>query len=479
MGILKRGFFSIIRKPIKSVLLLAIVTAISSFFIAGLACKSASVLVQDSARQAVGATFRLEENEENRHTRMEEAVRIIGEDQSGSYQGYYQEKLENGSWKTGTDNSFETIKVDDVEMIANVDGIEDYNLITVPTVVNPVNFKRIEDQETDQSNDVGGVNLRGNRIMEMDMDVAAGKIEIVEGRMVDENDTDVVVVSQQLAQLNDLKIGDMLEFNDYQDKEDSTIYSATIIGIYKAVQELKPIMSGDSYRSENTIFTDMSFPEKPSGDEGNPLFQYAIFKVEDVDLYDQVKENIRKADIDWSRYDLIDNNGNMESMAENFNSMEKISNILLIFISAASFAILVLIFIFWTRNRIQEIGIFMAIGESKKKIWGQFMWEGMLVGMIGLLLSFVISPMLSEVTAVYLAQETMMVQQEQNAASLNQVATDVPETDLDIQGVEIHITRIMILEDVVAIIMLLFASVSVAGITIMKRKPKAILNEMG
>ncbi|HIT89638.1 MAG TPA: ABC transporter permease [Candidatus Merdenecus merdavium] len=477
MGVLQRGVYSVIRKPIKSLLLLVVVTVISSFFIAGLASKSASVLVQDSTRQAAGATLRLEGNEENRHTRMDEAMKIIGEDQSGNYQGYYQEQLENGSWKTGTDNSFETIKEDDVKRIARVDGVEDYNLITVPTIVNPVNFKRIENLETDQSNDVGGVNLRGNRIMDMDVD--AGKIEILEGRMIEENNKDVCVISQELAQLNDLKIGDMMEFNDYRNKENSTIYGATVIGIYKAVQELKPIMSGDSYRSENTIFTDMHFPEKPSGDEGNPLFQYAIFKVSDVDLYDQIKEDILNVDIEWSRYDLIDNNGNIETMAQNFNSMEKISDILLILISAVSFAILILIFIFWMRNRIQEIGIYMALGEEKRNILGQFLWEAMLIGLIGLLLSFVLSPILSEVTAAYLAQETVKQQEEQDAANLNQVASDAPEIEQNIQGVEIHITSLMILVDIAIVAILLFVSVFLAGIVIMRRKPKEILNEMG
>ena len=43
-----------------------------------------------------------------------------------------------------------------------------------------MNFKRIENPDVDQSSDLGGVNVRGNRIMEMDMDVASGKIKLVE-----------------------------------------------------------------------------------------------------------------------------------------------------------------------------------------------------------------------------------------------------------------------------------------------------------
>ena len=56
MNVLRRGAYSVVRKPIKSILLLLVVVVISSFFMAGLAGQSASVNVQDSTRQAVGAT---------------------------------------------------------------------------------------------------------------------------------------------------------------------------------------------------------------------------------------------------------------------------------------------------------------------------------------------------------------------------------------------------------------------------------------
>ena len=288
MNIMQRGFRSIIRKPIKSILLLLVVVVISSFFMAGLSGQSANIKTQDATRQAVGATFRLEENEANRHKRIDEATKIIGEDKEGTYGGFTQKQLPNGAWMGKADNSFETIKPEDAQKIAGVDGIEAYNLITVSTPVNPVNFKRIEDPDVDQSSDLGVVNVRGNRIMEMDMDVASGKIKLVEGRMIKENETDVCVVSEELAKLNSLKPGDELQFNNAKDKENSQEYSAKVVGIYKTTQKIKPVMSGDTYRSENTIFTDLHFPEKASGEEGNPLFQYAIFKVKDVDAYDRV-----------------------------------------------------------------------------------------------------------------------------------------------------------------------------------------------
>ena len=166
-------------------------------------------------------------------------------------------------------------------------------------------------------------------------------------------------------------------------------------------------------------------------------------------------------------------------MAENFNDMEQMSRILLAIVSAASFIILCLIFLFWMKNRTQEIGILLALGELKKKIWGQFLWEAFLIGIIGLLFSFLIAPALSQATASYLAQQTQEQAQEQTEADEGMVSADgYIAPDLEIQDVEIHITPSMFAKDSAAIGILLVVSVSIAGITIMRKKPKEILSEM-
>ena len=200
MNVLQRGVRSVLRKPIKSIILLFIVIVMSGLFLGAMASRSASIYTQDATRQAIGATFRIEGNEENRRKRLDQAMDVLG-DREGSYGGVTHKWLENGADMVVTDNSFETVKEDDVKKVAQVEGIEEYNLITIATVVNPVNFSRIEDPDMDQSTDVGGVNLRGNRIMEMDMDVSAGKISLIEGRMIEKDDRDVCVISKELAEL--------------------------------------------------------------------------------------------------------------------------------------------------------------------------------------------------------------------------------------------------------------------------------------
>ena len=146
-GLARRSVF---RKPVKSILLLLIVFAISTLLLAGVASKNASIEVQDKTRQAIGAGFLLERNAEYRTKRVREYSEKIGNDKEGSFGGYHQEKeIINGveTWTGWTTNEFEGLDIKDIEKLAKAKGIADYNITTVTTPVNPVNFKRIEDKD--------------------------------------------------------------------------------------------------------------------------------------------------------------------------------------------------------------------------------------------------------------------------------------------------------------------------------------------
>jgi len=238
---------SVIRKPVKSILLFLVVFIISLFLLSGMASKNASVATQDSTRQAIGAGLLLVENEANRHTRLNETIDELGENTQGTLDGVTVYKLElagGTSWAIYTDNSFETLKISDIEKIAAVSGISDYNVTTAVIPVNPINFTRIEDSDVDQSSDFLGVSLIGNRKMELDSNVLSGNVTIKEGRMIDTDDTNVCVISEELAEKNHLSLGEKLQFNDYHDRENLTVYEAEIVGIYEVKQKMTPYMSG-------------------------------------------------------------------------------------------------------------------------------------------------------------------------------------------------------------------------------------------
>ncbi len=308
---------SVIRKPIKSVLLFVTVFTISLLLLSGMSSGKATIQMQDNTRQAIGAGLLLEENEADRHRRIDELSRQL-DHKEGSLGGYHQEIITiNGveSWRTWTDNSFETLLVEDIEIIAGTEGIADYNITTVTTAARPVDFIRIEDEDVDQYSDLGGVSLIGNKDMSMDSNFLSGNAFITDGRMIQEGEKDVCVISAELAEKNQLVIGSIISLGNCRDKEDSMTYEAEVVGIYQVNQPITPYMFGDTYRSENIIFTDLDFPEKVDGKAGDPLYEKAYFKIADVKEYEIVKLRVMGADIAWERYDLIDNNGTMNTLS--------------------------------------------------------------------------------------------------------------------------------------------------------------------
>ena len=121
-GLARRSVF---RKPVKSILLLLIVFAISTLLLAGVASKNASIEVQDKTRQAIGAGFLLERNAEYRTKRVREYSEKIGNDKEGSFGGYHQEKeIINGveTWTGWTTNEFESLDIKDIEKLAKAKG---------------------------------------------------------------------------------------------------------------------------------------------------------------------------------------------------------------------------------------------------------------------------------------------------------------------------------------------------------------------
>lgn len=479
MNVFELSIRSVLRKRAKTILLMLIIFITSVFIFAGWACKSASIQTQNESKQAIGASFRLEENEANRHVRMEELSKQIGVGISGSAGGYHKEQTATGEWMTWTDNSFETLLMEDILKIAEVDGVEEYNITTANTVVNPVNFERIEDKDVDQYSDQQGVSLRGTLRMELDFDVQKGNIEVNEGRMITPEDTDVCVISREIADLNGLQVGDILEFNNWKDRESSAIYKAEVVGIYDSISGITPIMYGDSYRSENIIFTDLSFPEKPEGNEGYPLYQYATFVVEDVDEYEAVKERIQAVDIGWERYDFLDNTGMSDTMTENFGELEKMSSLILILVCISGIIIVCLVFLFWLKSRVHEIGIYLSLGRTKSNIVIQMMLEGILVGCVAFLLATAASPMVSKGIVGYLVDYQVQLQTENEQLNSNMVFNSSLENNqAEIVGVTVEISGYVVFLSGISVLGVIMVAVALACISIMVQKPKEILSRM-
>lgn len=481
MNSFQMAWRSVIRKPVKSILLFFVVLIISLFFLSGMASRNASIATQNKTKHAVGAGFLMEANEENKRDRADEILAKKTDGEEGNFDGVTVKKIKTEygtSWSVSYDNSFQTLIIGDMEKIAAVSGISEYNLTTAVTAVNPVDFSRIEDDDVDQSSDLLCVSLIGNKDMALDANVLSGNVTIKDGRMITEDDANVCVISEELAEKNNLSVGNSIHFNDRRDVEHSTVFAAEIVGIYRVQQKMTPVMAGDTFRSENIIFTDLGFPEKAEGSASGALYEKAYFKVSDVNQYDEIKKEIQEVDIGWERYDLIDNNGNIDKMSKNFNDLERVSEILVIVVAGASLIILFLVFVFWMKGRVQEIGILLALGTPKIKIFGQILLEAFLIATAAIFLSFMAAPATSKITASYLVQQQVQQADEQSVIDEGKVAKSAEDSEETVTGVSVIVTPELMLYDWFGVVLLVVISVGAAGILIARKNPKDIFSEI-
>lgn len=275
-----------------------------------------------------------------------------------------------------------------------------------------------------------------------------------------------------------LSVGNRIQFNDRRNIENATVFGAEIVGIYRVQQKMTPVMAGDTYRSEHIIFTDLGFPEKAEGSTSGALYEKAYFKVEDVNQYDEIKKEIQNVDIGWERYDLIDNNGNIDTMSQNFKDLENVSQILVIVVAGASLIILFLVFVFWIKGRVQEIGILLALGTPKIKILGQILLESFMIAVADVFLSFTAAPATSKITADYFVEQQVQQAEKQSVLEQGKVAKSAEDSEETVTGVSVAVTPELMLYDCFGVAALVLISVGAASILIARKNPKDIFSEI-
>lgn len=480
MNLMKRALLSLGRKPLRTGLLFFVVLAVSLFLLWGFVSRGASVQMQDATRQTIGAGFRLEMNDASRQRALMEISQEIGENREGSAKGVHKKKLETQwgiAWYVGTDNEFECIPQQDIMKLANVEGIGDYNIVTAFTPVNPVDFRRVESPDVDQYSDVGGVCLIGCRKMALDIRVEAGDVKILAGRMVEPEDENVCVISQTLAEESGLALGDWMGFNSYRDRENAPVCRAKIIGIYEPGPGLRPLMSGDTYRWENCIFTDLRFPEKAEN-EKHPAFSTAFFQVENVDEYETVKARMLALPLDWSQYDFLDRDGKLNVMAGNFHDLKTVSTLLILVAAGSGFAILFLIFLFWMGNRAKEMGILYAMGFPKGSILGQIALEAVMIALTAYLCAGALAPTVCQRAAAWLVEDQQQQAQLQKERESAYVYSEAEDPELTVMGVEAQVSGGMLLLCGGGVISMVSLAVAAAGVSQLRKKPMELLSGM-
>jgi putative ABC transport system permease protein len=116
----------------------------------------------------------------------------------------------------------------------------------------------------------------------------------------------------------------------------------------------------------------------------NPLEPFYMFK--NVDALEEFKTEIASV-LDSEYYNIIDSRGDYTNIIAPLKNMSELSNTILFVGIAASLVILSLLITLFLRDRRNEIGIYLALGERKIRIAGQIVCEVLLVSVLGIMLS--------------------------------------------------------------------------------------------
>ena len=224
---------------------------------------------------------------------------------------------------------------------------------------------------------------------------------IKEGKNIEENDKNSIIVHEEFAKQNNLKLGDEvdLELLDLEKSEEIKSHKFKIIGIFSGKkQETYTGLSSDF--SENMMFVDYSTSQEIlNKSENNKIANKILLYSSSAESTDLALNKLKELKIDESKYFVEKDSNAFEESLESVSGIKHIIKIMTYSIMLGGIIVLSLILILWLRERIYEIGIFLSIGTSKIQIIMQFIFELLFISIPSIISSLFLGNVLIKVIA--------------------------------------------------------------------------------
>lgn len=230
---------------------------------------------------------------------------------------------------------------------------------------------------------------------------SSGVFTIKEGKNIGENDKNSIIVHEEFAKQNNLKLGDEvnLELLDIEESGKIKSHKFKIIGIFSGKkQETYTGLSSDF--SENMVFVDYSTSQEIlNKSENNKIANKILMYSGSAESTDLALNKLKELKIDESKYFVEKDSNAFEESLESVSGIKHIIKIMTYSIMLGGMVVLSLILILWLRERIYEIGIFLSIGTSKIQIIMQFIFELIFISIPSIISSLFLGNVLIKVIA--------------------------------------------------------------------------------
>ena len=355
MGFLKRAGLYCLRQRFKTIILFLVLTLIATFMLTGIAIREASIGATAEVQTAIGGEIELT---------------LDTEGHMGSGQ-------QNG-WGTVYGYNGDLITQDIVKAISKVDGVVEYNSEDTAAYYGAgVDFKYLPAAFELSYTPYGESSAYTATLSsEKCSSFQAGKYKLVDGRHITPDDKHACLISKELADYNKLSVGDKIKMYSL---DSDAISEFEIIGIFDGTEGT----SGNALTVDeipaNCGYIDCATLFELFGDELNGYQQLTIYVEDPVsvqNVYDRIsalpelKGKTLKLSIDTDAYDVVSTP--LESLQELVNT----TNVMIAVVSAS---VLTLLLTIWIRGRKREIGILLSIGKSKANIILQLFTETFVV----------------------------------------------------------------------------------------------------
>lgn len=334
---------------------------------------------------------------------------------------------------------------------------------TIPQYVSPVRLidKKVvtgkQTVERDDLNNEANQALGATFTKEtgQSVDFRSGAFQLIKGKHISAKRQ--IMIHESLARKNKLSVGDKLTLSNFQMTESGAReMTFDIVGIFSGKKE-ETFTGMSSDLSENQIFLHYD-DNSQLLNLTDKLVTKLSFGIKNPDRINQVIKQVEQLNIDWNRLRLDEDRKAFDSLKESSKALQGIVRTMMISLIVTGAGILLFLMALWTRERNHEIGILLAIGKSKGRIFAQFLMEILLVSLMSLLPALAIGRLLSRL----FLQEFIGQQGQQQAL---QLLDQIP------QGLPLG-------QSYLSLLVLVILSLGVTTGLIWRKTPKEILSNM-
>lgn len=230
----------------------------------------------------------------------------------------------------------------------------------------------------------GAFTVMGYSSYEGMSDFISGNYIVTDGEVSSDFSFNGCVISEELATLNKLEVGDTIILVN-PDDEDLT-YELIITGIYTENTEDSSDITNMFSNSANTIITNSTMVEKIlQADEDFSVNVTPTFLLTSVDVAEKFAEEVKEKGLS-EYYTVTDNVDTVQGATKSISNVKTFATTFLIITLIIGGVVLLVINMINIRERKYEIGVLRTIGMKKSLVIGQFMIELLIVCVFSLLI---------------------------------------------------------------------------------------------